>query len=118
MIDLSVFTHILTDLEGAIIFLIIFLLSFMFMAQITAWVTPPNPKFIKAIALGMGTGAFVVFVIYNYIPLVPALLEGSITGIYGKAGYFWALTILILIVIFGMNTTISWRENKPLEIFK
>ena len=116
--DLSLFTHVVTDLEGAVTFLMIYSLSFLFTAQVFAWVTPPKPKFVNAIALGMGAGAFVVYVIYNYIPLAPAIIEASITGVYGIPGYFWTFTILFLILIFIMNTINSWDENRPLEVIQ
>ena len=118
MMDFTVFTQIVTDLEGVITFLIIFGLSFLFMSQIVAWVTPPNPKFLHAIALGTVAGAFVVFVIYTQIPLVPALIRASISGVYGNTGYLWSMSILFLMAIFGLNTVNSWKENKPLEIIQ
>jgi len=116
--DPSIFMSAVADLPGAITFVLIFGLALAFSSQIIAWVTGPNPKFLHAIAIGMLVSAFWTWVIYNFLPLGPALVRASIHGIYGNWGYLWTFSIVVLMFVFGINAFNSWKENKPLELIQ
>ena len=105
-------------MESILAALIIFSLSFFFSMQIFAWITPPNPKFVHAIALGTLAGASLVFIVYTQIPLAPALIRAGINGIYGKPGYFWVGSLLWINTVFLINTMNAWKQNKPLEVIQ
>ena len=106
------------DTAGFMSFLIIGSLLFFFIIQIVAWITPPSPKFLHVFGVGIFWVAFWIFVVYNYVPLAPALINNSVNGIYGIPGYIWVGSMVFLIFIFLVNTTMSWMENKPLEVIQ
>jgi len=109
---------IFTSLDATLTFLIISGLVLLFSMQIFAWVTPPKPKFLHAVGLGAVGMAFVLFGIYNYLPLAPSLVRASINGVYDNFGYLWVGSLVILNMVFLMNTIQSWKDNKPLEVFQ
>ncbi len=109
---------VFTLLDATLTFLIISGIVIIFSMQVFAWVTPPKPKFLHAVGLGAVGMAFVLFGIYNYLPLAPSLLRASINGIYGNFGYLWVGSLIILNAVFLLNAVQSWKDNKPLEVFQ
>lgn len=108
----------INSMESILTALIIFSLSFFFSMQIFAWITPPRPKFVHALALGSLAGAGFFFIVYAQIPLAPALIRAGINGVYGYPGYFWVGSLLWINAVFILNTVNSWTQNKPLEVIQ
>lgn len=116
MIDLSPFAEAFRSLDASLTFLLLFGMVFMFTAQIFAWITPPKPKFLHALAFGIVAGALVMLGLYYFFPLAPALVNACIVGAYGYPGYMWILSMMFLLSIFGLNALASWKKNRPLEV--
>lgn len=118
MTDFSViwtpFAEAFRSIDATLTFLLILGFCFLFCMQIVAWVTPPRPKPLHAIAGGLAFGSLNTWAIYTYCSLAPSLLNASMVGIYGNPGYLWVISLIFLVVIFGLNAKKSWAENKPI----
>lgn len=116
--DMLFFVDAFRDLSSFVTFLILGSMMFFLIIQIIAWLTPPNPKFLHVFGIGIFWVAFSLFAIYNNFSLAPALIRAGIEGVYGYPGYFWVGSLIFIIFIFMINTIMSWKENKPLEVFQ
>lgn len=123
MTDFSViwtpFAEAFRSIDATLTFLLIFGFCFLFCMQIVAWVTPPRPKPLHAIAGGLAFGSLNTWAIYTYWPLAPSLLNASIVGVYGNSGYIWIISLILLVIVFVLNARESWNKNKPMmEVFQ
>lgn len=102
------------SIDSTITFLLIFGFLFLFSMQIISWLTGPRPSLGGALAGGVLFGALNTWAMYFYLPLGPALIKASIIGIYGNPGYFWVISLLFILLVFGFNALESWKKNKPI----
>ncbi len=98
--------------------LIIFGLIACFAVQIFAWMTPPNPAYGHAVALGIGVGILGYIFVTWKAHLIPTVLGACMAGVYDWQGYIYVLSVLALLIVFAVNIGTSWRENRPLEVFR
>jgi hypothetical protein len=108
-----------TSIDASLTFILIFGFCFLFSMQIIAWVTPPRPKPLHAVAGGISIGALNTWAIYTYWSIAPAIIKASMVGVYGNSGRFWIICLIILMLVFIFNAIDSWKKNKPLlEVFQ
>jgi len=114
----EILNHIFGSMTEFLTMLIILGLIVTFSMQIVAWVTPPKPKFVRALALGLVIGVINTWALYYFLPIAPSLINGAINGIYGNWGYIWAGGLIWMVSVFIMNAWTSWSSNRPLEVIQ
>ena len=102
------------SINSTLTFLLILGFVFLFTVQIIAWVTPPKPKSLHAVAVAVPLSALNIWAIYFYLPLAPALINASIVGVYDNWGYLWVFSLIVLCLVFLFNAIESWKQNKPI----
>jgi len=107
-----------SSIDATLTFLVIFGLTFLFTVQIIAWVTPPNPRFLHAIGIGLPIAALNTWAVYSYLPLAPSLIRAAMNGVYDNWGYVWVFSLVLLCMVFLMNAWTSWSSNRPLEVIQ
>lgn len=98
--------------------IIIISLVSLFLIQIIAWMTPPNPAYGGPIAGGIVAGILAYMFIEWKVTLIPTVLGACITGVYGWQGYVYLGGLVVLIGVFLANIGDGWKRNRPLEMMK
>ena len=90
----------------------------LFALQIYSLMTPKGPRSMIGWILAVVTGGAGTWLIYKFWPLGYSTLRASIAGVYDWPGYLYAVGILALIGVFGLNAYWAWRLDRPLKLFQ
>lgn len=99
-----------------LVWILIFLAGFLFTLQIYHWIGEPPiwPGIILALIVGIGT----LVLVTQEIPLIPAVMNASIYGIYGIQGRIYILAVVALVLTMLFNAFGSWIYDRKLEVLR
>ena len=106
------------SLPEIISFTIIFGLAWAFSCMLYSWMTPPKPHWLGAVAIGLGSGSLLYWIISTHLPIASSLITAACAGVYDWQGYLWVISLILLLMVFAFNAWESWNHNQPLEMIQ